>query len=229
MPGFPVSVAKQEFEPEAEADREPEHDEAPESGYDRIADGYARHWGPVIRPAAEQVLDVIAPAVAAALAAGPEPRMLDVGTGTGTLAIAALERWPALRVTGVDPSGGMLELARVAAGERISQHGARYRTEIAYADELPFGAASFDLAVSSFVLQLVPSRAAALREFTACSPRAGRSVGGLAAQPTAVRAGSSRERRPGRGGLRPTRVRRSLRRHRLSRGGRPGHAASGLP
>jgi SAM-dependent methyltransferase len=169
-----VSVAKQESEPSTEPDRRrggeaepdpgPEPDAAPESGYDRIAAGYARHWGPVIRPAAEQVLDVIAPAVEAALAAVPEPRLLDVGSGTGTLAIAALERWPALRVTGIDPSAGMLGIAGEAAGERLVQQRDRYLSEVAYADELPFGAASFDLAVSSFVLQLVPSRAAALRE-----------------------------------------------------------------
>jgi SAM-dependent methyltransferase len=170
-----VSVAKQESDPRTEPDRERddepelESDAAPESGYDHIAEGYARHWGPVIRPAAEQVLDVIAPAVEAALAAGPEPRrqeprLLDVGTGTGTLAIAALERWPAIRVTGIDPSAGMLEIAREAAEQRLSQQHDRYLSEVAYADELPFAAASFDLAVSSFVLQLVPRRAAALRE-----------------------------------------------------------------
>jgi SAM-dependent methyltransferase len=153
-----VSVAKQEIEPV------PGPDAAPESGYDGIAAGYARHWGPVIRPAAEQVLDLLAPAMMAALAAGSEPRLLDVGTGTGTLAIAAIERWPALRVTGIDPSAGMLEIAREASDQRLSQQAGRYMTEVAYADELPFGAASFDLAVSSFVLQLVPSRAAALRE-----------------------------------------------------------------
>lgn len=146
---------------------EPEADSAgePRSGYDRIAERYASHWGPVIRPGAERVLDLIAPAVAAAFAAQHEPRVLDVGTGTGTLAIAALERWPAVQVTGVDPSGGMLAIARRAAEERMprSQH-SRYRTAVAYANELPFEPGSFDLAVSSFVLQLVPSRAAALRE-----------------------------------------------------------------
>jgi SAM-dependent methyltransferase len=137
----------------------------PESRYDQMAEGYARWWGPVIRPAAEGVLDLLAPAVDATLLDREEPRLLDVGSGTGTLALAALERWPALRVTGVDPSGGMLLVARQSAAERLAaDRVARYVTEIAWADEMPFEAGSFDLAVSSFVLQLVPSRAAALRE-----------------------------------------------------------------
>jgi SAM-dependent methyltransferase len=134
-------------------------------GYDEIAEGYARHWGPVIRPGAERVLDLIGPAIDAAIGMAREPALLDIGTGTGTLAIAALERWPALQVTGVDPSTGMLDLARRAAEERLPRdHRARYRTEAGWADELPFGDRTFDMAVSSFVLQLVPNRLAALRE-----------------------------------------------------------------
>jgi SAM-dependent methyltransferase len=141
-----------------------ERDE-PQAGYDEIAEGYARHWGPVIRPTAERVLNLVAPAIEAAITRTGEPRLLDVGTGTGTLAIAALERWPALEVTGVDPSTGMLELARLAADDRLPPgHHGRYRMEIGWADELPFDDGVFDLAVSSFVLQLVPNRGRAIRE-----------------------------------------------------------------
>ena len=157
--------APDDAEPAAAPDAEAE------AGYDRIAGGYARHWGPVIRPTAERVLDLVVADLEGGIKAGaPDavgrgPRLLDVGTGTGTLAIAALERWPALEVTGVDPSGGMLELARDAARERLPHGQAdRYRTEVGWADELPFEDGAFDLAVSSFVLQLVPNRGAALRE-----------------------------------------------------------------
>jgi len=128
------------------------------SGYDEIAAGYERHWGPVIRPAAEAVLDLI-PGLADAA------RVLDVGTGTGALAIAALERWPHLRVTGIDPSQEMLDLARAAAGRRLTEP-AHNRLELVQGDaaELPLEAGSFDIVVSSFVLQLLDRRPTAMRE-----------------------------------------------------------------
>jgi SAM-dependent methyltransferase len=138
-------------------------EDTPEStdGYDSMADGYARHWGPVIRPAAVQVLDLVAPV----LDAGEEAHILDVGSGTGALAIATLQLWPRHRVTGIDPSGGMLEVARRTADSQLSKQAARrFRAEIASADRLPFDDSTFDLAISSFVLQLVDDRPAALRE-----------------------------------------------------------------
>jgi SAM-dependent methyltransferase len=59
----------------------------------------------------------------------------------------------------------MLEVAHRTAEERLPAGRAeRYETAVAYADELPFESGSIDLAVSSFVLQLVLNRAAALRE-----------------------------------------------------------------
>jgi SAM-dependent methyltransferase len=128
--------------------------------YDRIAAGYARWWAPIIAPAAVAVLDEIAPAIEA----GAE-RILDIGTGTGTLPIAILRRWPEVRVTAIDASSGMVEMAGAEA-DRLLTPPERIRLElrVAFADDLPVMDGSFDAAVSSFVLQLVPNRFRALRE-----------------------------------------------------------------
>jgi SAM-dependent methyltransferase len=138
---------------------EPMADPAPEpTRYDALAEGYARHWGPVIRPAAIAVLDLVPDL-------GTErPRILDVGSGAGTLALAALRRWPAADVVGVDASEAMLAIAERDIGQTGGTGGGRLEIAVATADRLPFADASFDLAISSFVFQLVPSRAAALRE-----------------------------------------------------------------
>lgn len=128
--------------------------------YDRIAEGYARHWSPVIRPAAVRLLDDLAPL----LPVGAR-HALDIGAGTGTLALAALERWPAVRVTGIDASREMTSWAAAEADRCLSPDTRpRFSGIVALAAQLPFPDATFDLAMSSFVLQLVPNRAAALRE-----------------------------------------------------------------
>ena len=127
--------------------------------YDRIAPGYERWWAPVLRPTAIRVLDRIAPLVDAGAR-----EILDVGAGTGTLSLAALQRWPDVRVTAIDASSEMAAAAQRqvdALGPRARE---RFRIRSAFADSLPFADRTFDAAVCSFVLQLVPSRAAALRE-----------------------------------------------------------------
>src|SRR3990170_829371 len=128
--------------------------------YDRIAEGYARHWAPVIGPAAVRLLDHLAP-----MLPGGSGDLLDIGTGTGTLALAALERWPGARVTGIDASSEMVGWAGTDADRRLAQvRRPRLTTAVALADRLPFPDGTFDLAMSSFVFQLVPDRGAALGE-----------------------------------------------------------------
>ncbi len=128
--------------------------------YDRIARGYARWWAPVLAPTAVRVLDLVERHVD-----GKESRLLDVGTGTATLPVAAVRRWPRVRVTGIDASSGMVEAARAEADRHLRDGGRdRFDAVTAFADELPFPDGTFDAAVSSFVLQLVPSKIAVLRE-----------------------------------------------------------------
>ena len=64
--------------------------------YDRISEGYARWWAPVIAPAALAAIDEIAAAID-----GGARRVLDVGTGTGR----SPSRWSgAGRTSGSRPS-----------------------------------------------------------------------------------------------------------------------------
>ncbi|HUG47505.1 MAG TPA: class I SAM-dependent methyltransferase [Candidatus Limnocylindria bacterium] len=140
--------------------------------YETFARDYARYWGPVLEETARRLLDDVDAAVARA-AGGPAgatrgseeaPRILDLGSGTGVLALAAAERWPQARILAADPASAMLEVAREqarAAGVADSQ---KLSFVVGEAERLPLADASIDVVVSSFVLQLVPDRAAALGE-----------------------------------------------------------------
>ena len=134
-----------------------ETDEA-ERIYDQFAEAYRDWWGPVIAPASVQVLDDVE------IPTGDSTPfdLLDIGTGTGVLAVGALRRWPGVRVVALDPSSEMLGLA-MDAGRAAGQVD-RLRAVTAPADRIPVADASTDVAVSSFVIQLVPDRPAVLRE-----------------------------------------------------------------
>jgi ubiquinone/menaquinone biosynthesis C-methylase UbiE len=128
--------------------------------YDRIAAGYAQWWAPVLELRAIELLDRAREAIDAGAR-----RLIDIGTGTGTLARAALRRWPAIEVTGIDLSAGMIAAAEIEADRVLApDERQRFATRVAAADALPFADATFDAAISSFVLQLVPNRFRALRE-----------------------------------------------------------------
>ena len=86
----------------------------------------------------------------AALAAGE--RVLDVGCGTGTLAIAATRAAPDVKATGLDADPAILERAREkAAGADL---------EIAFDEgmsaELPYADASFDCVLSTLFFHHLP-------------------------------------------------------------------------
>jgi len=130
----------------------------PEAPYDRVAAGYRDWWAPVLAPAAVRLLDRLD----GLLSSDRPVTLVDVGTGTGTLALAALRRWPRARVIGLDPARRLLKMAEAAAFD-AGLHD-RLTTQVGEAASLPLPDASVDAAVSSFVIQLTPSRAAALRE-----------------------------------------------------------------
>ncbi|MFN8519674.1 MAG: class I SAM-dependent methyltransferase [Chloroflexota bacterium] len=79
--------------------------------YDRDAEDYERYWAPVLDQAARSLLDRVDSHVAAL----PAPVVVDVGTGSGVLALDVLGRWPGARAIGVDPSVGMLGMAQARA------------------------------------------------------------------------------------------------------------------
>lgn len=105
-----------------------------------------------------------APALLDAAGAGPGVRLLDVGTGAGTVAAAACAR--GARVTAVDAEPGMIELARQAAPE------ADFR--LAVLPDLPFEPGSFDAVVANFVVNHVGRPAAAVAAMRAAARPGGR-------------------------------------------------------
>jgi SAM-dependent methyltransferase len=134
--------------------------------YDIDAAEYARYWGPVLERTGRQLLDYVELALPAAVRRSElrDARILDVGAGIGTLAFAALDRWPAARVVATDAAAGMLEMARVRLGEMPAPVRERLELLTGPAEKLPLPDASVDAAMSSFVLQLVPDRQVALKE-----------------------------------------------------------------
>jgi ubiquinone/menaquinone biosynthesis C-methylase UbiE len=138
--------------------------------YDLVAPSYQRWWAPVILPATLRVLDLVEPAIADR----PDAVLVDLGAGTGPLARAAVERWSQVRAVAVDPSGGMLELGQDEAASTLPR-AARRRVQWinGVAERLPMADGSVDAVVSSFTLQYLRPRVAALREaHRVCRPRA---------------------------------------------------------
>ena len=76
------------------------------------------------------------------VASAGSPRLLDVATGTGDLALAMAKAYPLATVVGLDPSKGMLSVAeqkrqKASGDERVS-------FQVGSAEALPFEDGSFD-------------------------------------------------------------------------------------
>jgi ubiquinone/menaquinone biosynthesis C-methylase UbiE len=78
----------------------------------------------------------------------PGQHVLDLGCGTGTLAIMAKQAQPGAEITGLDADPDMLKVARYKA----AQQNVPVTFEIGFTNELPYPNASFDRVLSSIMI-----------------------------------------------------------------------------
>jgi len=97
-------------------------------------------------------------------------RILDIGCGTGEIALRLAELYPGAAIVGVDLIESHLELARRAA----QRFGPRVRFEVANAFSLPYESGSFDLSVCRHVLQAVPHAERVVAEMVRVTRSGGR-------------------------------------------------------
>jgi ubiquinone/menaquinone biosynthesis C-methylase UbiE len=119
--------------------------------FNRWSRNYDRSW--IQRFALPIHQDMLA--VAADAVAFPQS-ILDIGCGTGRLLINAAARWPSAHLVGVDPSVGMVEVAR--------SHTQAATFFLGTANSLPVADSSADIVFSSLSFHHWADQANALRE-----------------------------------------------------------------
>lgn len=87
----------------------------------------------------------------AALQAGH--RVLDIGCGTGSLAVAIKQQHPDVAIVGIDPDPKALGRAR----RKATRAGVTIQFDQGFGDELPYPEASFDRVISSFMFHHLPA------------------------------------------------------------------------
>jgi ubiquinone/menaquinone biosynthesis C-methylase UbiE len=92
----------------------------------------------------EKLIELAAPA--------PGEKVLDVGCGTGTLAIAIKPEVGTGEVHGIDASPEMIQVAK----EKSAKDGSDIDFRVALIEAIPFPDASFDLVTSSLMLHHLP-------------------------------------------------------------------------
>ena len=101
---------------------------------------------------------LLAPPFVAFASITPGQRVLDVGSGTGSLSLALLELADASFVVGIEPVDAYVSYSRERHSDR------RLRFEVGDALDIPFEANSFDSTLSMLILQELPDAPLALRE-----------------------------------------------------------------
>jgi SAM-dependent methyltransferase len=96
-------------------------------------------------------------------------RVLDVGSGTGSLAFAIVDRKPGCHVLGIDPSKEY-----IAYANSKNSFADRVRFEIGDAQALRFPDAAFQASLSLLVFNFIPDPAKALREVRRVTTPGGR-------------------------------------------------------
>ena len=100
----------------------------------------------------------LAPLLVTFASVGERDAILDVGSGTGALAIAVAEAAPSARITGIDPSNTYVRYAQARAKSD------RVRFLVGDAQQLEMADATFDKTLSLLVMNFIPDPARALRE-----------------------------------------------------------------
>ena len=113
--------------------------------YSAGAEAYLQHWAPVLSAAGRRLVDWSN--------IGEAERVLDLGSGVGTLLPALIRRAPGATVVGADRAEGMIRLAS-----------ASFPRVVVDAAALSFRGSVFDAVFLAFMLFHLPEPAAALAE-----------------------------------------------------------------